>query len=234
MFYAWASWPPWPTPVASTFVSSLLTTSVVGPRSVESVRHGDEDAAGAGGDRGLHGARRTAAVLRHRRSCPDRGRGRRPTAPTARQELAQLLRRAAAVRDPMPAAWAAGEDAGPRHHPARRPGPGPALALPAAGLLRARARPIGQVFTAQAAGRAGPAASGRWAWGPVSVSAYVRPGDRLTFYEIDPLVDRVATDPTHFTYTTEVRPGARGLCDGRRPPDRGSQGSPQAGSTSFC
>ena len=33
--------------------------------------------------------------------------------------------------------------------------------------------------------------------GTGSVSAYVRPGDRLTFFEIDPLVLRISTDPAH-------------------------------------
>lgn len=43
--------------------------------------------------------------------------------------------------------------------------------------------------------------------GTGSVAAYVRPGDRLTFFEIDPLVIRISTDPRHFSYTTECAKG---------------------------
>jgi len=43
--------------------------------------------------------------------------------------------------------------------------------------------------------------------GTGSVAAYVRPGDRLTFFEIDPLVRRISTDPTNFSYTTECAKG---------------------------
>jgi SAM-dependent methyltransferase len=46
--------------------------------------------------------------------------------------------------------------------------------------------------------------------GAGSVAAYVRPGDHMTFFEIDPLVIRIATDPKHFSYTTEC---ARGPVD---------------------
>lgn len=37
--------------------------------------------------------------------------------------------------------------------------------------------------------------------GTGALAAYVRPADRLTYYEIDPLVVRYATDPRYFTYT---------------------------------
>ena len=67
--------------------------------------------------------------------------------------------------------------------------------------------PIGQVF--QALQREKPAIRiGAVGLGTGSVSAYVRPADRLTFFEIDPLVVRVATDPTHFSYTTRCAKGA--------------------------
>lgn len=61
--------------------------------------------------------------------------------------------------------------------------------------------PIGQVFTAR------QAASPRLRIGAVglgtgSVAAYVRPGDDLTFFEIDPLVVKVSNDAANFTYTT--------------------------------
>ncbi|TAJ73251.1 MAG: spermidine synthase [Phenylobacterium sp.] len=62
--------------------------------------------------------------------------------------------------------------------------------------------PIGQVFTAKqkisSALRIGAVGLGTG-----SVAAYVRPGDHLTFFEIDPLVVKISTDPRNFTYTTE-------------------------------
>jgi len=62
--------------------------------------------------------------------------------------------------------------------------------------------PIGQVFTAKQA--ASPALRiGAVGLGTGSVAAFVRPGDRLTFFEIDPLVVKVSSDPQNFSYTTE-------------------------------
>jgi len=43
--------------------------------------------------------------------------------------------------------------------------------------------------------------------GTGSVAAYVRPTDRLTFFEIDPLVIKVATTLRRFHYTTECAQG---------------------------
>lgn len=61
--------------------------------------------------------------------------------------------------------------------------------------------PIGQVFRTLAAER--PALRiGAVGLGTGSVAAYVRPADRLTFFEIDPLVVRVAADPRNFSYTS--------------------------------
>ncbi|HEY8617972.1 fused MFS/spermidine synthase [Phenylobacterium sp.] len=69
--------------------------------------------------------------------------------------------------------------------------------------------PIGQVFIRQQEQR--PATRiGAVGLGTGSVAAYVRPGDRLTFFEIDPLVVRISTDPENFTYTTRC---ARGPID---------------------
>jgi SAM-dependent methyltransferase len=66
--------------------------------------------------------------------------------------------------------------------------------------------PIGQVF--QALQRERPAIRiGAVGLGTGSVSAYVGPADRLTFFEIDPLVVRISTDPTHFSYTTRCAKG---------------------------
>ncbi|HEX4180827.1 MAG TPA: fused MFS/spermidine synthase [Caulobacteraceae bacterium] len=59
--------------------------------------------------------------------------------------------------------------------------------------------PIGQVFTAL--GREKPAMRiGAIGMGAGTVAAYTRPTDALRFFEIDPLVVRMANDPTAFTY----------------------------------
>jgi spermidine synthase len=66
--------------------------------------------------------------------------------------------------------------------------------------------PIGQVFLQTQSER--PAISvGAVGLGTGTVAAYVRPGDRLTFFEIDPLVIRVSTDPKFFSYTTQCARG---------------------------
>ena len=66
--------------------------------------------------------------------------------------------------------------------------------------------PIGQVFRAkQAAGK--DLRIGAVGLGTGSVAAYVRPGDRLTFFEIDPLVVKISNDPAHFSFTTECAKG---------------------------
>lgn len=61
--------------------------------------------------------------------------------------------------------------------------------------------PIGQVFTAKQAAKPG-LRIGAVGLGTGSVAAYVRERDHLTFFEIDPLVVRIASDPTNFSYTT--------------------------------
>jgi len=66
--------------------------------------------------------------------------------------------------------------------------------------------PIGQVFTALQLEK--PAIRvGAVGLGTGSVAAYVRASDRLTFFEIDPLVVRISTDPEHFSYTTRCAAG---------------------------
>src|SRR6202012_2936136 len=66
--------------------------------------------------------------------------------------------------------------------------------------------PIGQVFLAQEATK--PALrTGAVGLGAGPVWAYVRQTDRLTFFEIDPLVVRLSSDPRHFAYTTECAEG---------------------------
>ncbi len=67
--------------------------------------------------------------------------------------------------------------------------------------------PIGQVFLRQQHERPQGVRIGAVGLGTGSVAAYVRPGDHLTFFEIDPLVVRVASDPENFTYTTSCVQG---------------------------
>lgn len=69
--------------------------------------------------------------------------------------------------------------------------------------------PIGQVFTHETKA-ARPLSVGAVGLGTGAVAAYTRPGDHLTFFEIDPLVIRLSTDPKHFSYTTTC---ARGKID---------------------
>ncbi len=66
--------------------------------------------------------------------------------------------------------------------------------------------PIGQVFTRGYAG-AKPLRIGAVGLGTGAVAAYTRPGDHLTFFEIDPMVISIATDKKHFTYTTTCASG---------------------------
>ncbi|WP_374570586.1 spermidine synthase [Phenylobacterium sp.] len=66
--------------------------------------------------------------------------------------------------------------------------------------------PIGQVFSAMRTIHADFTA-GAVGLGTGSVAAYTRPGDSLTFFEIDPQVVRVSTDPKHFSYTTACAKG---------------------------
>jgi len=73
-------------------------------------------------------------------------------------------------------------------------------------IYYAPSTPIGQVFGALQ--REKPAIRiGAVGLGTGSVSAYVRPADRLTFFEIDPLVVRISTNPAHFSYTTHCAKG---------------------------
>jgi hypothetical protein len=90
----------------------------------------------------------------------------------------------------------------------------------------ARTGPIGQVFLGEQAAK--PALDiGAVGLGTGSVSAYVRASDRLTFFEIDPLVERISTDPRHFAYTSRCAKGPVGFVLGdarltlaKQPPDR--------------
>jgi hypothetical protein len=86
--------------------------------------------------------------------------------------------------------------------------------------------PIGQVFDAEAAAKSNLTV-GAVGLGTGSVAAYDRPGDAFTFFEIDPLVVKVSTDPRNFTYVTRCAKGVVGyrlgdarLTLSRQPDDR--------------
>ncbi|MDP3489225.1 MAG: fused MFS/spermidine synthase [Phenylobacterium sp.] len=66
--------------------------------------------------------------------------------------------------------------------------------------------PIGQVFAAKRAEKAS-LSIGAVGLGTGTVATYVRAEDRLTFFEIDPLMVQIANDPAYFTYTTECAKG---------------------------
>ena len=70
----------------------------------------------------------------------------------------------------------------------------------------AQTGPIGQVFLGQEAIKPG-LTIGAVGLGTGSVSTYVRSVDRLTFFEIDPLVIKVSTDPDHFRYISHCAKG---------------------------
>ncbi|MDB5430297.1 MAG: spermidine synthase [Caulobacter sp.] len=66
--------------------------------------------------------------------------------------------------------------------------------------------PIGQVFI-QARKQKPAIDIGAVGLGTGSVAAYTRKADRLTFFEIDPLVVKISTNPANFSYTTECARG---------------------------
>jgi hypothetical protein len=71
-----------------------------------------------------------------------------------------------------------------------------------------RTGPIGQVFAAFST----KLASARVAvvgLGAGSLAAYAEPGQRWTFYEIDPAIEAMARDPRYFTYLRDARTDVR-------------------------
>lgn len=64
--------------------------------------------------------------------------------------------------------------------------------------------PIGQVF----AGHTRPGRVGALGLGAGSVACYATEGQHYTFFEIDPIVARLASDPERFTYLSECTPDA--------------------------
>jgi SAM-dependent methyltransferase len=67
-----------------------------------------------------------------------------------------------------------------------------------------RKGPVGQLF-AELDRRPGSVHMAVVGLGTGTLAAYARPGDRVTFYEIDRLVRDVAFDPAYFTYATDAR-----------------------------
>lgn len=73
-------------------------------------------------------------------------------------------------------------------------------------LYYAEETPIGQVFVKTRAGR--PMVNiGAVGLGTGTVATYVRPTDKLTFFEIDPLMVKIASDPKHFSYINQCADG---------------------------
>lgn len=72
--------------------------------------------------------------------------------------------------------------------------------------------PIGQVFVEyQESGHVGVVGLGAG-----SVACYAQPGQTYTYYEIDPLIAKIASDPQHFTYLSECTPASEIILgDGR-------------------
>ena len=67
-----------------------------------------------------------------------------------------------------------------------------------------RKGPLGQIFRALAPRR--PLAEiGVLGLGTGAIAAYGQPGERITFYEIDPAVERIARNPQYFTYLADCR-----------------------------
>lgn len=80
------------------------------------------------------------------------------------------------------------------------------------GTYYAPGTPMGQVFAAFTQ----PGEVGVIGLGVGSVACYAWPGQNYTFFEIDPIVARIASDPAWFTYLSECAPDARVvLGDGR-------------------
>lgn len=68
--------------------------------------------------------------------------------------------------------------------------------------------PLGQLFIAHE-GFANTARIGVIGLGAGTVACYAKPTQPWTFFELDPLVERIARDTTYFTYLTQCAPHAR-------------------------
>jgi SAM-dependent methyltransferase len=65
--------------------------------------------------------------------------------------------------------------------------------------------PFGRTLDAYLAAHAGPVRIGVVGLGTGAIAAYGRPGDSMTFFEIDPAVIRIASNPDLFTYLSSSR-----------------------------
>jgi SAM-dependent methyltransferase len=70
-----------------------------------------------------------------------------------------------------------------------------------------RSGPFGRALTSFLGRRPGAVRYGVLGLGAAGIAAYVRPGDAITFFEIDPTVVRIAEDPALFTFLSGA-PGA--------------------------
>jgi hypothetical protein len=78
-----------------------------------------------------------------------------------------------------------------------------------------RSGPAGSILSAMEAKTLYESAGGerkaRWAvvgLGAGAMACYLQPGESLTFYEIDPAVERIASDPHYFTFLSQCAPTA--------------------------
>ncbi len=67
-----------------------------------------------------------------------------------------------------------------------------------------RTGPLGRTLAAFLAAHPGPTRIGVIGLGTGAIAAYGRPGDAMTFFEIDPAVIRIASDRSLFTYLTNT------------------------------
>jgi hypothetical protein len=72
----------------------------------------------------------------------------------------------------------------------------------------ARSGPVGQIFEAFS-GSEKLRRVGVVGLGAGTMACYVAPGEEFTFYEIDPLVERIARDPRYFTFLRDCSPEVR-------------------------
>ena len=107
-------------------------------------------------------------------------------------------------------------------HGVERTGPGP----PAPLSYYNTAGPVGQLFQAMGTDPRRPASrTAIVGLGAGGMACYARPGERWTFYEIDPAVARIARDPDLFTYLRDC-PGDYDveIGDGRKSLERARPG----------
>ncbi|MBA4189844.1 MAG: hypothetical protein C0467_17820 [Planctomycetaceae bacterium] len=70
-----------------------------------------------------------------------------------------------------------------------------------------RTGPIGTTCEKWLKNRPGKATVGAVGLGTGSLAYYARPGDHWVFYEIDPAIERIASDPRYFAFLSECRAG---------------------------